>query len=94
MGWLETTTATSQATLFYPPAWRPIPGDKGTVTVSLRNRNGLYAGYLNVTPRQGAEQRQGWAAFRTNGNHEDGDGHVTQVAAAEGCVSAALAAPA
>jgi hypothetical protein len=83
-GWLQTTTATSHATLFYPSAWRPIPGDTGTVTVSLRDHAGLYAGYLNVTPRQGAEQLHGWAAFRTNRNREDGDGHVRQVAAAEG----------
>jgi hypothetical protein len=83
-GWLQTTTATSQATLFYPPGWKPIPGDKGTVTVSLRDHSGLYAGYLNVTPRQGAEQLHGWAAFRTTRNREDGDGQVSQAGAAEG----------
>jgi hypothetical protein len=54
------------------------------VTVALRDSRGLYAGYLNVTPRQGAEQPHGWAAFRTNRNREDGDGRVIQVAAAEG----------
>jgi hypothetical protein len=44
----------------------------------------LYLGYLNVTPRQGAEQLHGWAAFRLDRNREEGDGHVTKVAAAEG----------
>ncbi len=83
-GWARTTTATSGATLFYPPAWSPIPGDNGTVTVSLRDRGGLYAGYLNVTPQQGSEQLHGWAAFRTNRNSEDGDGQVRIMAAAEG----------
>ena len=83
-GWLTASTATSEATLFYPPAWRRIPGDSGTVSVSLRDDRGLYVGYLNVTPRQGAEQLHGWAAFRTNRNREEGDGHVSQVAAAEG----------
>jgi hypothetical protein len=52
--------------------------------VSLRDRRGLYAGYLNVTPRDGAEHLHGWAAFRTDHNREEGDGHVTEVAAAEG----------
>ena len=82
--WLQTTTAASGATLFYPRTWSPIPGDTGTVSVSQRSDNGLYAGYLNVTPRQGAEQPHGWAAFRLNRNREEGDLHVTQVAAAEG----------
>ena len=83
-GWLRLTTASSQATLSYPAGWRPIPGDKGTVTVALRDRGGLYLGYLNVTPRQGAEQLHGWAAFRTHHNREDGDHRVAQRAAAEG----------
>ncbi|HEY3726770.1 MAG TPA: hypothetical protein VGL51_06330 [Solirubrobacteraceae bacterium] len=54
------------------------------MSVSLRNDRGLYAGYLNVTPRQGAEQLHGWAAFRTDRNRDEGDGHVSQIAAAEG----------
>ena len=83
-GWLRTTTAASEATLSYPRTWTPIPGDKGTVSVALRSDKGLYVGYLNVTPRQGGEQPHGFAAFRLNRNREEGDLHVTQVAAAEG----------
>jgi hypothetical protein len=83
-GWQQTTTATSQATLFYPPGWKPIPGDKGTVTRSLRAPSGLYVGYLNVTPRQGTEQLDGWDAFRTDHLREEGDKRVREVAAAEG----------
>lgn len=82
--WLRTTTAASGATLSYPRTWNLIPGDKGTVSVSLRSHTGLYLGYLNVTPRQGAEQLHGWAAFRLDRNREEGDVHVTKVAAAEG----------
>lgn len=82
--WRQTTTAASGATLSYPRTWRPIPGDQGTVSVSLRSHTGLYVGYLNVTPRQGAEQLHGWAAFRLNRNRDEGDVHVTKVAAAEG----------
>ena len=52
--------------------------------MSLRSDKGLYVGYLNVTPRQGGERLHGWGAFRLNRNREEGDLHVTQVAAAEG----------
>src|SRR5262249_43055412 len=82
--WLKTTTPTSGATLSYPATWKSIPGDAGTVTESLRTHRGLYAGYLNVTPRQGGEQLHGWAAFRIEHSREDGDRRVSEVAAAEG----------
>jgi len=81
--WSSATIRSGAATLFYPSSWHPIPGDSGTVTAALRDR-GLYAGYLNVTPRQGAEQLVGWGAFRTRRNAEDGDGQVHELAAAEG----------
>lgn len=83
-GWKQTTTPTSQATLFYPPGWTAIPGDTGTVTRSLRAPSGPYAGYLNATPQQGTEQLYGWAAFRVDHNREEGDTQVRQVAATEG----------
>ena len=83
-GWQQTTTATSRATLFYPPGWKRIPGDVGTVTSALKGEHGLYVGYLNATPRQGAEQLHGWAAFRIDHNREEGDKRVREVAAAEG----------
>jgi hypothetical protein len=82
-GWQQTTTPTSQATLFYPPGWTAILGDRGTVTTSLRALSGLYVGYLNATPQQGTEQLHGWAAFRIDHNREEGDTQVRQVAAAE-----------
>jgi hypothetical protein len=80
--WTSATTASSGATLFYPPSWRPIPGDRGTVTAALRG-GGLYRGYLNVTPREGAEQLTGWAAFRIRRNTQDGDRRSRLVAQAE-----------
>jgi hypothetical protein len=82
--WNSATIGSGAATLSYPSSWRAIPGDIGTVTAALRDRAGLYAGYLNVTPRQGREQLAGWAAFRTRRNAEDGDGRVHELAAAEG----------
>jgi hypothetical protein len=82
--WHHVTTATSDATLFYPPGWRAIPGDKGTVTEALRDSAGRYAGYLNLTPRQGGEQLRIWPAFRTSHNREEGDRDIRQLSAAHG----------
>jgi hypothetical protein len=83
-GWHDAVTGRSGATLFYPPDWKPIPGDRGTVSAAVRDRDGLYAGYVNVTPRQGAEQLDGWAHFRISHIREEGGTHVHQLAAAEG----------
>ena len=82
--WTSATIRSGAATLSYPSSWQSIPGDSGTVTAALRDRAGLYAGYLNVTPRQGREQLGGWAAFRTHRNAEDGDRQVHELEAAEG----------
>ena len=47
-----------------PPGFRTVHGDPGTLSVALRNSAGTYLGYLNVTPHQGDETLQDWAAFR------------------------------
>jgi hypothetical protein len=83
-GWTAATIASGGATLFHPAGWKPIPGDPGTVTAALRDDRGRYRGYLNLTPRQGAEQLAGWAAFRTRRNREEGDRNTHTLAAAEG----------
>jgi hypothetical protein len=82
--WVGAPIESGGAILFHPPGWKPIHGDKGTVSFSLRDARGRYRGYLNVTPRQGAERLAGWAAFRTNRNRAEGDRRVRQQAAAEG----------
>ena len=41
-GWRTVTIASGGATLRYPPSWRPIPGDKGTVTAALRDANAKF----------------------------------------------------
>jgi hypothetical protein len=82
-GWSHTEISSGAATLAYPPGWRAIPGDRGTVSFAVRDRRGLYVGYLNVTPRQGAEQLAGWAAFRTRRNAEDGDKQVRDLSSSE-----------
>ncbi len=70
--------------MFRPPGWTPIPGDPGTVSAALRGDRGAYLGYLNVTPREGAERARGWARFRLNRNRDEGDRHVRRRAAADG----------
>ena len=56
----------------------------GSLTAALRAADDHYAGYLNATPRQGAEQPRGWARFRVEHLAGEGDTRVHQTAAAEG----------
>jgi hypothetical protein len=66
----------------YPPNWKPIAGDRGTATVVLlRGRHG-YQGYLNLTPRQGGETLANWRRVRVDHNRDEGDRHVSMLAAA------------
>lgn len=81
--WSQATIADGAATLFYPASWRAVAGDSGTVSFALRDQHGLYLGYLNLTPREGAEQLRGWAAFRAGRNSEEGDRAVRIVASSE-----------
>jgi hypothetical protein len=81
--WTSATIASGGATLFFPSNWTPIPGDRGTVTAALRDSRGVYRGYLNVTPRQGAEQLAGWGTFRTRRNAKEGDQRARVLAATE-----------
>jgi hypothetical protein len=66
----------------YPPGWRRIAGDPGTVSVALFDRHHEFLGYLNLTPRQGSETLSNWTRFRVEHNSEEGDRDVhTQSAA-------------
>jgi hypothetical protein len=82
--WPAATIPSGTATLRRPPAWAAEDGDAGTVTFALRDAAGAYLGYLNVTPRQGAERLPGWAAFRLRRNREEGDRRVRELSAREG----------
>ena len=81
--WRHATISSGDATLAYPSGWKAIPGDTGTVSFATRDRVGRYLGYLNVTPRQGAEQLAGWAAFRAGRNAAEGDKQVQILNSAE-----------
>jgi hypothetical protein len=65
----------------YPPSWRLRHGDVGTATAALLTAHGSFIGYLNLTPRQGAETVAGWPSFRINHNGDEGDQHVHELAA-------------
>ncbi len=76
--------AASGATLPYPRGWRPLGGDRGTVSAATRDRTGGYVGYLNITPRQGEERQSNWVSFRAAHNRREGDRSVRVLAFARG----------
>jgi hypothetical protein len=82
-GWLIARTPLG-ATLAYPPSWRALGGDRGTVSAALRDGQGRYLGYLNVTPRQGNERQSSWGTFRAAHNRGEGDRNVRVLASARG----------
>ncbi len=73
--WLRLTVPSGLGTVPSPPGFRTVDGDPGTLSLALRNSTGTYLGYLNVTPRQGTETLQNWAAFRLT--HLRGDDAVS-----------------
>ncbi len=70
------------ATIAYPPGWHTIAGDRGTASAALLDDHGHYLGYLNLTPRQGAETPASWPTFRLSHNVAEGDRAVKFDAAA------------
>jgi hypothetical protein len=73
--WARRTVASGLGALSSPPGFRTAHGDPGTLSLALRNSAGTYLGYLNVTPHQGHETLQDWAAFRLS--HLLGDAAVS-----------------
>jgi hypothetical protein len=69
------------ATLAYPPGWTPVKTDPGTASVALTDSGGRIDGYLNVTPKQGAETLADWSRFRPRKNTAEGDRNVRLLAA-------------
>jgi hypothetical protein len=62
--WARLTLPAGLGSLSVPPGFRAVDGDAGTASFALLGSDGTYLGYLNVTPRQGDERLDGWAAFR------------------------------
>lgn len=74
-GWRTRLLPSGSATLAYPPGWRPIKTDPGTVTAA-RKEGGQIVGYLNITPQSGDETLTNWGSFRPAHNREEGDHNV------------------
>ncbi len=81
-GWTVAHLRSGAAGLAYPPAWRAIPTDPGTVSAALLGPRGRIRGYLNATPQSGAETLANWSRFRPAHNHEEGDRSVVTDASA------------
>ena len=79
-----TMTIARGATISYPPGWHRVHGDTGTASAMLLGRGQRVIGYLNLTPRQGAESQAAWARFRVDHNREEGEGSVRTLRAASG----------
>jgi hypothetical protein len=82
-GW-RTASIPTGATLSYPPGWRHVHGDTGTATVILYGPRRQIAGYLNITPRQGAESLSNWSKFRIAHDADEGDRGLKQLDAGTG----------
>jgi hypothetical protein len=82
-GWHQVREPHGAAVLAYPPGWRVIDGDPGTVTAALRS-GGRIVGYLNATPQGGAESLANWLRFRADHNRDEGDRSVVRLAGARG----------
>jgi hypothetical protein len=80
--WRSTDLPNGAARMAYPPAWKPIRTDPGTVTSALRDSDGDIVGYLNATPQQSSETLANWAAFRPDHNADEGDRNLRPIAAA------------
>jgi hypothetical protein len=79
-GWHLARTP-SGAAIAYPPGWTAIRTDPGTASVALRGSGGRIDGYLNVTPKQGAETLANWSRFRPRKNRAEGARNVRLLAA-------------
>lgn len=80
VGWHLARTPDGAA-FAYPPGWTAIRTDPGTASVALRGNGGRIDGYLNVTPKQGAETLANWSRFRPRKNRAEGARNVRLLAA-------------
>ena len=65
-----------------PPRLKPLPSASGSLAFAARGPRGAYFAFLNVTPEQGAENIDGWAAFRLAALRTSRAQHIHEDAAA------------
>src|ERR687892_998214 len=80
-GWTVARLA-GGATLAYPPGWKQVKTDPGTASAALLSGSGPIVGYLNATPKQGAETLANWSRFRPQHNRGEDDQNVRLIASA------------
>ena len=80
-GWTVARLA-GGATLAYPPGWKQVKTDPGTASAALLSGSGRIVGYLNATPKQGAETLANWSRFRPAHNRGEDDRNVRLIASA------------
>lgn len=83
-GWHEASLSGGVAVLAYPPAMRPVSGDRGTVSAAQLSGSGKFLMYLNATPKQGAETLHSWPEFRLEHLTEDDASTARQLAVSHG----------
>ena len=83
-GWKLARLPSGAATFAYPRTWRPIRTDPGTASVALLGPGRSIRGYLNLTPRQGAETLANWPRFRIEHLGDEGSTDVRLIASAHG----------
>jgi len=81
-GW-QVTRIPDGAAIAYPPGWTAIKTDPGSASVAVRGDGGRIDGYLNVTPKQGAETLANWSRFRPQKNRNEGAQKVRLLAATQ-----------
>jgi len=84
-GWKLARLPSGAATFAYPRTWKPIRTDPGTASVALIGHGRSIRGYLNATPRQGAETLANWPSFRIQHlREEESSKDVRLIASAHG----------
>jgi hypothetical protein len=83
-GWRVAELPDGASALAYPPGWRIIHSDPGTVSAALTGRRGTIVSYLNATPKSGRETLSNWTRFRPNHVADEGAHDVRLLAAATG----------
>jgi hypothetical protein len=81
-GWKLARLPSGHAAFTYPSTWRPIRTDPGTASVALLGHARSIRGYLNLTPRQGAETLANWPSFRIHHLGDEGSTDVRLIARA------------
>jgi hypothetical protein len=80
--WHVARLQAGSSALAYPPRWRTIQSDRGTVSAAVTDRSGTIVSYLNATPKSGGETLSNWTRFRPNHVADEGAHDVRLLAAA------------